>query len=578
MIARTLGVLSLALGACAQTALMPLSEVRAGMKGTGKTVFSGTRIEEFQVEVLGVLENTGPKQSIILGRLSGGPLAHSGVLQGMSGSPVYVNGWLIGAVATAFAFSKDPIAGIRPIEEMLRRPPPEPRRAWSGGTVDLAAQLPAAAEYSAGGSRMVDIATPLSMSGFTAGTVRHFAAELRKLGLEPMQGASGGGRTGAAPGDPRMLVPGSMISVQLVTGDLSVGADGTVTHVGQGKVYAFGHRFLGVGAVEMPFARSEVLTLLPNVNTSFKIASSREWMGAITHDHNAAVAGAVGRRAPMIPVSITVNGDQRARYEMQVVRDSLLAPFLLQMATYSAIDGTERTAGASTITAKGVIEFQGAAPVRIDTIYSADNGAPLLASLSGALPLSYAMQSGFPELAVRRVQLDLSASEEKRAYQVGDVWPSRGRVRPGETVRIHVSLNGPRGQVVKREADWTVPVGLAEGPLNFTVSDAMITNLVEHQHELLQPPASFAQARELLDTLIPNNVVSVRVWRAAPVFQAQGKLLPAPPPSVANILKRSNSAAAGVPAAWGVKLGEVRFRLDGGVVSGSKSVQVEVKD
>src|SRR5207249_4598494 len=201
----------------------------------GKTVFSGDRVEEFQVEILGVLENIGPNQSLILGRLSGGPLENTGVMQGMSGSPVYVNGKLIGAVAMAFPFAKEPIAGIRPIEEMLRdtQAPPEVTRraAVSLADQDLTRLFPKRTEMTAGDMRMIVIATPISFGGFTHAAIEQFAPQLRSLGLEPRQGVTSGGRMDTRMGDRSLLKPGSMISVQLMTGDMSMGADGTVTHI-----------------------------------------------------------------------------------------------------------------------------------------------------------------------------------------------------------------------------------------------------------------------------------------------------------------------------------------------------------
>jgi len=271
----------------AETPLFPLKEVRPGLHGTGKTVFSGDRIEEFRVDILGVLENTGPQQSIILARLSGGPLDKTGLLQGMSGSPVYVDGRLLGAVALGFPLSTEPIAGIRPIEEMLGVPEPEsPNAATLRAAIfrrpSLSAVFPRRPEVLAGGSRLVEIATPVSFGGFTGGTIEQFSPELRALGLEPRQGMMGGGTTGTEIGDTGRIRPGAMISVLLLTGDMSVGADGTVTWVDGRRVLAFGHRFLSVGATELPFARSEVLALAPNLATSFKISAARELMGAIT--------------------------------------------------------------------------------------------------------------------------------------------------------------------------------------------------------------------------------------------------------------------------------------------------------
>ena len=264
----------------AALSIMPLKDVRAGMHGIGKTVFNGDKVDDFQVEILGVLENTGPKESLILGRLSGGPLEHTGVMQGMSGSPVYIDGKLIGAVAMAFPYAKDPIAGIRPIEEMLTVDLAQQQRVSNARglgeslakNANLASLFPAREATGFGDTRMTEVSTPLSLSGFTPAAVEQFSPQMRKLGLEPRQGISTGGAPEDRMGDPSKLKPGSMISVELMTGDMSVGADGTITAIDGNKVYAFGHRFLAVGPADLPFTRSEVIALLANVNTSFKIS------------------------------------------------------------------------------------------------------------------------------------------------------------------------------------------------------------------------------------------------------------------------------------------------------------------
>src|SRR6266404_2440154 len=301
---------ALAAALSAQTAFFPLADVKAGMHAVGKTVFSGSRIEDFDVEILGVLENIGPRQSLILARLSGGPIEKTGVMQGMSGSPVYIGGKLVGAVAMAFPFSKEPIAGIRPIEDMVRvssaSSEPLRRAKVSLDRTNLTAMLPKPEEALSGEMRMVDIATPVWFGGFTRATIEQFGPQLRALGLEPRQGVSAGGRVEARMGDRSALQPGSMISVALMSGDLNIAADGTVTHIDQDKIYAFGHRFLAIGPTDLPFARSEVLTLLPNLASSFKISSAKEWMGTISQDRSSAIAGELGKRARMVPVSISL--------------------------------------------------------------------------------------------------------------------------------------------------------------------------------------------------------------------------------------------------------------------------------
>lgn len=536
------------------------------MRGVGKTIFQGNRIEEFQVEVLGVLENAGPRQSIILGRLSGGPLEKSGVLQGMSGSPVYVNGRLMGAVALSFAFSKEPIAGIRPIEEMLN--------VGSGSRALKVAKLEdlAAKPYEmGGGARLVEVATPLSLAGFTASTIEHFTPQLRALGLEPMQGSLGGGGSATA-GSGQRLEPGSMISVQLVTGDLNVAADGTVTHLDGNRIYAFGHRFLAVGPTSLPFSRSEVITLLPNLNTSFKISASKEWMGSITGDYSAAVSGEVGRRAALVPVTLAVNG--RRPYHFNLVEDRLLTPFFLQMAMYSAIEATERTAGSGTVAVRGTIEFASGQRVRVDNIYSADNAAPLPSSLAVSIPLSYAMQSGYPEFRVKSLDLKVDTEDDKEQYYVDQFWTSRTVVKPGEAVNLNVTLAGPGGAEVKRTATWRVPIGAAPGTLQLTATDAMSTNVADYSHILTQPPNKSEQVSKMLNGLRSNDTITLRVWRAEQSYLVQGQSLPAPPPSLALMLKRTPGAAT--PGASS-KLAEFDFKV-GAPISGSRTIQLEVKE
>jgi hypothetical protein len=574
-------VLALAAAASAQTALLPLKSVKAGMRGVGKTVFSGNNIEEFQVEILGVLENIGPKQSLILARLSGGPLAKTGVLQGMSGSPVYIDGKLVGAVAMAFPFSTEPIAGIRPIEEMLRvtsSPVASTHRAALSPTdTDLSRLLPQREEVQSGDSRMIDIATPVSFGGFTRAAIERFAPQLHALGLEPRQGVSGGGRVSPHMGDRAALKPGSMISVQLMTGDMSIGADGTVTAIEGDMVYAFGHRFLAIGPTGLPFARSEVMTLLPNLNSSFKISSPRELMGVIRQDRNTAIAGELGKRAELAPVNITVAraGQKVDGYQMEIVNDRYLTPFLMQMALYSAIDSTERTLGAASYTVRGQIEFQGAvAPLKLNNVFAGDANTALQVSLSAAIPLAYVLQSGFHALDVKRVELQIDSFDEKKLMQIDQVVVSPREVRPGGKVEVTAVLAGENGTELTRKVSYTVPVGAEAGLLYFTVADGMSTNVAEFRQIALGSPKSPEQLVSAVNKLRTNNKAYVRVWRAEPDFQMDADDLPDPPPSAALILATSPAALQ----TRNSKVTELEITAGDIVISGSKTVQVDVKE
>jgi hypothetical protein len=507
----------------------------------------------------------------------------------MSGSPVYIGGKLAGAVAMAFPFAKDPIAGIRPIEEMIRAtspladsaPPPVRRAAAALLDGDLTGALPRPQPASSDPPRMVEIATPLSFGGFSRATLDAFAPQLRALALDPRQGISTGANPGPAMGNPADLKPGSMISVQLLAGDLSMGAGGTVTCIEGSRIYAFGHRFLAVGTTAMPFARAEVVTLLPNINTSFKLVASKEWMGAIAQDRDAAISGVLGQRAPMVPATIAVsrNGRPVQSYQFEMVNDPLLSPLLLQMAVFSTIDSTERTVGAASLRVSGEIEFQNAPePLRLNNIYSADNGAATMVSATTAIPMAFVMQSGYRSLRLRKVNLQVEAFDRKNQLTIDSVTASRREVRPGEKLRLSVLLLGDDGAETTRQVEYQVPIGAQPGPLFFTVADANVTNIADFRQTLTATPRSVGQLFGTVNGLRPNNKAYVRVWRAEPAFQLDGADLPSPPPSAVLVLEGSVAAVAGIAQTRNSRIGEIELDAGSMVVSGVKTIQVEIKE
>ncbi|MCU1339954.1 MAG: hypothetical protein JWO19_5535 [Bryobacterales bacterium] len=552
--------------------IFPLKDIRAGQHGVGRTVFSGSRIEEFQVEILGVLENIGPKQSIILARLSGGPLAQTGVMQGMSGSPVYIEGKLIGAVALGFELAKEPICGIRPIEEMLRVEP-EPK---ADAKLQRAFSSPDASprgQFLSGETRLTEIATPVSFSGFTAATLEHFAPQLRQLGLDPRQGVSSGGRLPDALGDPKKIVPGSMISVQLLSGDMNVGADGTVTMIDGNKIYAFGHRLLSAGETELPFARSDVLALLPNLSSSFKISQPREWMGTITEDRNSAISGVTGRRARMTPIEIKIGSNS---YRMGMIQDRVLTPLVAQMAVFSAIDATARNIGAASYTVRGKINFESGS-VKLDNVYSGDVSVSTFASAGIATPLSYALASGFDALKLKDISIEIGALDQRRQMQIADVIAPR-RIRPGEEFEIAVVLSGENGAETIRKVRYRVPVGAEIGPLYLTAGDATSANLMEMQAASGAAFRSPSQVLDMLNGLRTNTSAYLRVWRAGPSYTVEGRDLPDPPTSIAMILGRAQPGGPGLLNVRGAELTEIEVASGGNVVTGSKTIQIEVRE
>ena len=304
----------------AETALMPLDEVKAGMIGTGQTVFQGTELQEFKVHILGVLRNVqGPRRSLILAKLEGGPLADTGVIAGMSGSPVYIDGRLIGAVSYSIGqFAKEPIAGITPIAEMIEATAETSRRATVaqarvelplttesfatavrqtsarlGSFADRAVDIGGVGLTAAAGGPMAGtlrpIATPLIMSGMSAATRDLVSSIFSNAGFAPMLAGSSGGADTPKPSGP--LRPGDAVGVSLLGGDADMGATGTVTHVDGTRVYAFGHPFFNLGPTAFPMTRAYIYTSLPSLMSSFKIASLGDVIGSVQQDRATAIAG-----------------------------------------------------------------------------------------------------------------------------------------------------------------------------------------------------------------------------------------------------------------------------------------------
>ncbi len=379
-------------------------------------------------------------------------------------------------------------------------------------------------------------------------------------------------------GDPSKLRPGGMISVQLLSGDMSVGADGTVTAIDGKRVYAFGHQFLGAGTTDLPFARSSVIALLPSVNASFKISSPVEWMGAISQDRSTAIAGELGKRAATVPFHIRIHGPGGAAdYRMEMVKDRVLSPLLAQMAVYSAIAATERSIGAGAYVFHGQAEFgPGIPPLRFDNAYAGDVALPPIAALGVSTPLSYALSSDFDALRLSRIDLDIRASEEHRLLDIVQVSASRLEADPGDRLRLFVSFTGRNGGELRRIVRYTVPVGTPPGPLQFVVTDAASANLEVYQRLAAFSPRTPAQVIDFLNALRDNRKAYLRVLRSAASFTVRGNELPDPPPSLALILARMQPSAAPAVSA-GSKLDEIPIDVGGDVVSGSQSVTVQVK-
>ncbi len=593
-----------------------LQDVRPGLHGVGHSVFAGGKIEEFQVDILGVLENPGPRQTIILARLNGGPLAETGVQQGMSGSPVYIDGKLLGAIALGFPFSKEPIAGIQPIEDMIAEANAEPGHV--GQKVEF--EPPAMTSWRFHGMRLhrgpgrdskqeddaQGVATPygslskllipLSFSGFGPAATGALADEFRELGFGPL-GISGRATPGANPPALKMasqaeaaaaVVPGSMVSVGLLTGDMNITADGTVTFVNGNRVYAFGHRFLNIGSTELPFAHSEVLAVVPSLSSSFKLSTPREWAGTMLSDRATGISGEIGRSAHTVPLSVMVHSTVTGThsYHFQIVNDRFLTPFIMQTALFSVLDATERTLGRGTVQLSGEADWEGPLPpLRTRDTFVTDSGLAQQVAVDAVVPLAFVLGGGFQGVNLKQVVFNLEANESKKELRVAQAWASRHEVRPGDSLEITALLEGENGIEMSRSLTYHVPPGAPAGPLNFTVSDGNTLNFPEFAGLAQSSSRTPAELIQTINAFRDSDAVYLRVWRQQPFFTVGGPSpfgeLTDPPPSAALILADPSDSAtsnAALTITRGSQLAELSARVAGYVVSGAKTLQVEVKE
>src|SRR5688572_9482081 len=454
ILACVLALLFLAVaGTPAQNRHFPVDELKAGMVGTGRTVFEGDRLDEFKVHILGVLRNViGPRRDLIIARLEGGPLAHTGVIAGMSGSPVYIDGRLLGAVSYSLGqFSKEPIAGITPIDEMIEaatfaapRPAasrvelqlpitPDGMRAslrqafsWTRPFADSPAdvQVLGAPGVNAGIATMLrPIATPITLGGFDTDVIDPLVAAFRDQGFMPMMaGSAAGGFAQSANGANQSttpLRPGDPVGVALMSGDLSLGATGTVTEVDGNRVYAFGHPFYGLGPTQFPMTRAYVVTLLPSLANSMKLASTGEVIGTVQQDRATTIAGTLGAGPAMIPLRINLTSDRGTKktFSMAMVNDQLFTPLLAYVSIANTLSSYERQNGAASYIVRGSASVKGYGEIAFEDLFTGDQPS-IGAATYVVAPINVLLRNAFEEVELERLELNIDASEEARTATI----------------------------------------------------------------------------------------------------------------------------------------------------------------
>ena len=600
-----LTVVALASDSSSNPNLMPLDQVRAGMKGYGMSVFQGSKPERFEVEVLGTLEGVpNPKQSLVIARLSGALVDRTGVFAGMSGSPVYIDGKLVGAVAYAFPFAKEAIAGITPIKYMIdifeqgQREEPRSSQHISFKTLigqsastsfDSLPALPSAqigARAATGGElapyvgqTIVPIATPVTFSGIPQNVVDTFAGDLRKIGIQPIAGVGGGSSLGPmVPSNENTLAPGSSVSVQLVRGDFMIDAAGTVTHRDGDRIYAFGHPFLSSGTTSWPMAESSIVTVVPNLNNSFKLSAAGNLVGSINQDRATGVYGQLGEKPLMVPVRLTVHTSRNKTetYNFEIVSDAFLTPLLTKITMFSAIAATERQIGNQTLKLSGSIAIKGQSDIRLDNSFTSPNGAALFAVNAVAQPLAVLLSSGFNALDLRGIDVDVTSTDTRSSGSLNRLWIDKTEVRRGESIEMQAFARNDNGSEFVERIPLIIPADAPIGPLVITVGDGASLN----QSDRTQPSADFTprdlgQLVRAINKLKRNNRLYVRVMRTGTGAIVNNEEMPVLPPSMLATLGSSRTSGGYTPLSVAT-LAEHELPPSQFIINGQQSITINV--
>ena len=578
---RTLAVLVLAwvvltCPAPASTRYMPIAEVKPGMSGVGRAVFNGTAIEEFKADILGVLRSSvvGPQRDLIIARLSGGPLAKTGVIAGMSGSPVYVDGRLLGAVGYSLgSFATEPIAGITPIAEMADA-------TTRGATAASArvASIPLGSPFSSLVTAFNDFLGParafVPLSWPAGSDARTFdlrdAASLRPIALpisfgglddtaaasalSPLRGAgfvfSPAGRRepqdspiGAEP-----FRPGDPMGVALITGDYRLGAIGTVTDVDGDRVLAFGHPFYNVGPASYAMTRAYVHGVLPSLNSSIMLASLGEVVGTVHQDRATAVAGTFGERPRTIGMTVSLKreGAPDRRFSFDLAEHPLLTPLLAYTALVGIVSQHEHDLGPATYALRGRAAIAGHAAVEFDDAYVGDQPGFSAAS-AVAMPLASLLTNGLEAVRIESLHLELEGAERIRSATIERVWLDTTEVQRGKAVPVKILLRPWRGEPFVRSLNVEVPRN-AEGALTLVVADG--TRFAQWEQRDLRAsvrPASVDQMVKVLNASRRGNRIYVRLVGRDTGAVVNGEVMPSLPSSVLTVMQGDRGTASSPP-------------------------------
>ncbi len=540
---------------------IPINQIHAGMRGVAYTVFQGTKPESMDVEVLGILKNAnGPKGDVILVRLGGAKAEYTGVVAGMSGSPVYFNGKLAGALAFRIGeFSKEPIAGVTPIAEMLEisamdhSPAPEPIEAKAAAQspgktgspgVSAMAALDSANQNSPNrnfANYLKPIETPLVFSGFSEDAVQRFAAQFSAAGIVPVMGA------GSVSDDkqPEPMEPGSAVSAVLVRGDMDIAATCTVTYMDADHLLACGHPLMQFGMIDLPMTKAQVLATVPSPLNAFKIVNATEAVGAFVQDRHNGILGEFGKKPEMIPVTLTIHGESThggsadKQFHYEVLNNARLSPVAMMATVFNALHGVNEYGEETTYRMNGRISVQGYPDVTMQNIFAAVDGGPpgaLLAAASLGDRFSRIFDNPYSVPAIAGVQLDFDIVRERRWARLESARTDITEARPGDGIMIEAMLRPYRGDGVVQQIPIHIPTSTSKGPLRILVSDGETLDHLRRGSPLMGRKLDLAATIAFLNKEHVNNRVYVSLLQADPEAMIADKVMPTLPLSIMNVM------------------------------------------
>jgi SpoIVB peptidase S55 len=529
-----------------------VEQIHPGMRGYALTVFQGVKPESMDVEVLGVLHNVnGPKGDIILIRLHGEKAEYTGVVAGMSGSPVYLDGKLAGALAFRIGeFSKEPIAGVTPIADMLEinaldKSPAEEAAATKPGVTNAAGKtatpgdagaLPGSTQDYASYLKPID--TPLVFNGFSEDTVRRFAGQFASAGVVPVMGAG----SVSEEKQPEPLEAGSAVSAILVRGDMDIAATCTVTYIDPQRLLACGHPLLQFGSVDLPMNKANVLATLASPLNAFKIVNTTEQAGVFVQDRHTGIMGVFNKQPDMIPVTLTIrgsNGATQKEFHYEVLNNARLSPVAIMATVFNALHGVNEYGEEITYRLNGSINVKGFPEVGLKNMFvPAENGQP--AAMAAALSLGERFgriyDNPYNAPAVQGVKLDFDLVRERRWARLESARTDVSEARPGDQIIVETVLAPYRGERVVRQIPVKIPTSASKGTLRILVSDGDTLDRVGRTNPAFGRKLDLASTIALLNKEHANNRLYVSLLEADPEARVADKVMPTLPISVMNVM------------------------------------------